>query len=166
VVTSGVLAPNASCVLEVSVAGQAEGSYSTNPVGFASAQTGAGASTVVATLSVLPPRSVAPTPPTSPASAAQSSVVVSPATVAADGTAMATITVTLRTADGTPVAGKRVLLASSRGLIDTIAAATGNTDANGVYTTTIRSRTPGVTSIKAYVSPDGVYLTEASLTFQ
>jgi hypothetical protein len=166
VVTSGALAPNALCVLEVSVAGQAEGFYSTNPVGFASAQTGAGASTAVATLSVLPPRSVAPTPPTSPASAAQSSVVVSPASVAADGTATATITVTLRTAAGTPVAGKRVLLASSRGAVDVIAAASGNTDASGVYTTTIRSRTPGVAAIKAYISPEGVYLVDASLTFQ
>jgi hypothetical protein len=86
--------------------------------------------------------------------------------VAADGTATATITVTLRTAAGTPVAGKRVLLGTSRGAVDVIAAASGNTDASGVYTTTIRSRTPGVAAIKAYISPEGVYLVDASLTFQ
>jgi Tol biopolymer transport system component len=113
----------------------------------------------------LPPRNVYPTPPAAPADPARSTVVVSPTSVLADGTATATITVTLRTAADAPAAGKQVLLATSRGPVDMVAAATGNTDANGVYTTTIRSRSPGTTSIKAYVAPDGVYLPEASLTF-
>jgi adhesin/invasin len=129
-------------------------------------ESGPGGPSTPVTLTVGPQRNFPPTPPATPATAVQSTLVVSPTSVLADGTATATITVTLRTAAGAPAAGKRVLLATSRGPVDIVAAATGNTGADGIYTTTVRSRSPGATTIKAYVSPDGVYLPEASLTFR
>lgn len=102
--------------------------------------------------------------PLSPVHAGNSTVTASPASVVADGVAASTITVTLKDASNQAVTNKSVTLASSRGAVDTIAAASGPSDANGVVTFTILSSTSGAATISA--TGDGVALNQtATVTF-
>jgi fibronectin type 3 domain-containing protein len=99
-------------------------------------------------------------------SATVSAVAASPTTVVADGVASSTITVTLRDANGNPVAGKNVLLSSSRGATDTIDQAALPTDAAGQTTGLVRSTTAGSSTITATDSTDALVLTQTVvLTF-
>src|SRR5438445_6731322 len=69
------------------------------------------------------------------ASAAHSTVVIAPASVAANGTSSATITVTVADANGVPIPAQAVALAVS-GSANTLGATSGSTDASGVFTAT------------------------------
>jgi hypothetical protein len=74
-------------------------------------------------------------------SASQSTVTASPAGVPADGVTSATITVTLKTASGSPVSGKTVTLQQTGNT--TISAASGPSDSNGVVTFAVTSMNSG-----------------------
>ncbi len=90
-------------------------------------------------------------------SALQSSVALSPATVAADGTSAATVTVTVRNAAGQPLVGKSVtLIGVLFGLTVTPTAVL--TDASGVAKLAIRSTSEGTITIGAFA--DSTYLTQ------
>jgi len=98
-------------------------------------------------------------------SAQQSGVSVDPAVVVADGTAVSTITVRLVDSQGNPKAGKDISLATSRGAVDTLGAATGTTDANGRFATTIQSLVTGETVITATDTTDGIVLAQQPSVF-
>lgn len=99
-------------------------------------------------------------------SAAQSTVAASPGSVTADGSAAASVTVTLLDAYGNPVPGKTVGLASSRGATDTVSAASGASSASGVVTFTVKSTTAGAPTFTATDVTDGLQITRAaSVTF-
>lgn len=96
--------------------------------------------------------------------AGTSTVGASPTSVPADGTTTSTITVTLKDAFGNPVSGKTVTLSSSRGGTDTISAASGPSDTNGVVTFTVKSSTEGLATFTAI--GDSVTITQtASVDF-
>ncbi len=95
-------------------------------------------------------------------SAAQSTVAASPTSILADGTATSTITVTLKAAGGNAVSGKTVTLASSRGALDTIAAASGVSDSFGVVTFAVTSLTPGSSVFTATDTDDSVTVTQTA----
>ena len=101
--------------------------------------------------------------PAPPADAVNSTVAANPLTVASDGTTAATITVTLNGADGNPVWGKTVTLASSRGATDTISAASGASSSAGVVTFTVTSLTPGSPFFTATDTDDGVTITQKAI---
>ncbi|MEL7450878.1 MAG: OmpA family protein, partial [Pseudomonadota bacterium] len=81
--------------------------------------------------------------------AENSDVTVDPPIVLADGTAASTVTVTMRDANGNPVPGLLINLATDRGLIDTIDAQIGPTNAQGIATGSLRSFTSGVATVLA-----------------
>ena len=87
--------------------------------------------------------------------AGTSTVSVSPASVGADGSSIATVTVTLRDVNTLPVSGKTVTLTSSRGATDTISAASGLSSAAGVVTFTVTSATLGTAVFSATDVTDG-----------
>jgi len=100
-------------------------------------------------------------------SAATSSVVAAPASVLADGSTTATLTVTLKDAGNNPVAGKTVTLARTSGagspVITTIA---GTTDSSGIATFTVKSTTAGTADFTATDASDGITVNQtASVTF-
>jgi len=72
-----------------------------------------------------------------------STLAASPSSVPADGASTSTLTVTLLDSNNSPVVGKAVSLASSRGATDTISAASGASNASGVVTFTVKSSTTG-----------------------
>jgi len=75
-------------------------------------------------------------------------VSVSPTSIHADGTSMATVTATVGDSGGNPVVGDSITFSSDG--TNTFGAATGTTDANGLYSTTITSTTtPGTVTITA-----------------
>ena len=76
-------------------------------------------------------------------SAANSTVTASPASVAADGVATSTISVTLKDSNNNPVPGKTATLASSRPTQDTISSASSVSTVNGLVTFTVTSVTNG-----------------------
>ena len=94
--------------------------------------------------------------------AGTSTVVASPASVPADGATAATITVTLKDANGNRVAGKTVTLVSSRGGADTISAASGVSSAAGIVTFTVQSTTTGTAVFSATDSTDNLAITETA----
>ena len=104
--------------------------------------------------------------PPGPVSAATSTVSASPAAVPADGTSPSTITVTLRDAGGSPVAGKEVALSGNRSA--TITTSNNISNASGVVTFTVRSGTVGVEQFTATDVTDGnlVITQTASVDFQ
>jgi hypothetical protein len=81
--------------------------------------------------------------------AENSTLSVSPSMIPADGSAAATITVTLRDARGNPVPGKAVTLVSSRGAKDVISTASGPSRADGVVTFSATSATIGSAVLRA-----------------
>lgn len=90
--------------------------------------------------------------------AANSSVIVDPPIVAADGVAFSTITVTMRDVNDQPLPGRTVTLASSRGALDVITQPLGPTDGNGVTTGEIRSVNAGITQVQATDVAEAVVL--------
>jgi hypothetical protein len=90
-----------------------------------------------------------------PVNAGTSTVAVSPASVGADGTVTALLTVTLRDANGLPVSGKTVTMASSRGATDTISAASGPSSASGTVSFSVASTTLGTAVFSATDVTDG-----------
>jgi hypothetical protein len=100
-----------------------------------------------------------------PVSATVSSTVPTPPTVPADGVTSSTVVVTLRDAQGNPIAGKIVTLASSRGATDLIGPASGPSDAAGQVRFIVTSPTLGVAQLTATDETDGVALATAQLAF-
>ena len=92
--------------------------------------------------------------------AANSTVTAAPAAVLADGSTTSTITVTLKDATTNPVSGKTVTLASSRGAVDTISAASGTSTTAGVVTFSVKSTTPGTPVFTATDATDSVVVTQ------
>ncbi|MBI3608554.1 MAG: Ig-like domain-containing protein, partial [Nitrospirae bacterium] len=93
-------------------------------------------------------------------------VAASPGTVAADGVAASTITITLRDANNNPVSGKTVTVASSRGATDTITQPASPTNTLGQTTGTVKSTTVGTSTLTATDATDSVTVTQtASVTF-
>ena len=91
---------------------------------------------------------------------AQSSVTVSPDLVLADGVALSTVTVTLRTSDNRPVPNKAIQLSSSRGVMDIVEQPLAVTDINGVATGSIRSSHAGISTITAVDTTDSIELND------
>lgn len=101
-----------------------------------------------------------------PANATNSMVSANPTNVLADGVSASTVTVTVEDNSGTPLSGKTVTLASSRGTNDTISAASGPSDASGIVTFTVSSATTGTSVYTATVVTDGIVVTQtASVTY-
>lgn len=99
------------------------------------------------------------------ASAVQSTVKAVPAEILADGTAVSTVTVTLKDANGNPVAGKTVTLAQGTGssAIDPASAVTG---ADGIAEFSVKGLTLETVAYTATDSTDSVTVSEtASVTF-
>jgi len=86
---------------------------------------------------------------------AKSLVVPFSSFVLSDGAATATVTVTLRDANGASVSNKVVALTSSRGSTDTISAPSGPSSAFGKVTFTVTSTTPGTAVFSATDVTDG-----------
>jgi adhesin/invasin len=96
-----------------------------------------------------------------PASATTSMLVASPASVPADNASATTLTLTVEDAHGNLVAGQAVSLASS-GFNNVLSSASGNTDAGGVFTATLRSSTAQTKTVTATV---GVFVETADVVF-
>ena len=95
-----------------------------------------------------------------PVNAGTSTIAASPISVPANGVATSLITVTARDVNNNPVAGKTVVVTSSRGATDTIATqslGSNITDANGQARFTVRSNTIGNAVMSA--TADGVSVT-------
>lgn len=100
-------------------------------------------------------------------SVAKSTVVSSPATVAANGKSFSTITVMLKDGNGDPVIGKTVTLSADGGssVIETIG--TGKSDASGQATFKVTDAIAERVTYSARVSSDGVTLAQrASVVFE
>ncbi|NTW59873.1 MAG: hypothetical protein HGA43_11990, partial [Nitrospirae bacterium] len=93
-----------------------------------------------------------------------STVIVSPQVVNANGVDVSTITVILRDAANQPVPGKVVSLSSDRGA-DVITLTTFTTDAGGVAIGTIRSTVVGVSTLTATDGTDGIILSARPQVF-
>lgn len=101
-----------------------------------------------------------------PADPDRSLLSAAPASLKANGTDQATITIRLLSSNGEPAWGKTILLASDRAALDTIAQPTTVTDSLGYTTASVRSDSEGVTRIYAFVLDDGVLLnSSASVSF-
>ncbi len=90
------------------------------------------------------------------ADAARSTVVAIPATLASDGVTAATITATLKDANGNPASGKTVTLVSNRGATDTITVTSGPSSGSGVVTFRVTSATAGAPVFTAKDRSDNV----------
>ncbi|MCX6873842.1 MAG: Ig-like domain-containing protein [Verrucomicrobia bacterium] len=94
-------------------------------------------------------------------SEANSTVTADPSAVTADGSASATITVTLKDASGTAVQGKTVELVSSRGTPpDTISPTSGVSNLSGVVTFAVSSATAGDATFTATDTDDSLPLSQ------
>jgi hypothetical protein len=101
------------------------------------------------------------------ADASTSTVTAQPSSVTANGIATATLSVTLKDSNNSPVAGKSVTLAKTSGpgspVITTLA---GTTDSLGLATFTVKSTTTGTDVFTATDTTDGVVINQtASVTF-
>ena len=94
------------------------------------------------------------------ASASLSTFTTIPASIPADGSTTAMITITLLDAQSLPVSGKVVSVSSSRGSIDTVTATSATTDASGVATFTLNSSKIGLPTLSVSVASDSVILTQ------
>lgn len=92
-------------------------------------------------------------------SASQSTVTSSPSTIPNDGATTSTVTVTVRNASGTPLAGKAVTL-SSTGSNNTVGQPSSVTDSNGETTGTIASTTAETKTITAVA--EGITITDTA----
>ncbi len=89
-----------------------------------------------------------------PPSAAESSVVMTPAVVPSDGTTASTITVTITDAQGNPIEGESVDL-SANGAGHTITPTSGTTNSQGMVTAGITSTSAETKTVSATVDPAG-----------
>ena len=89
-----------------------------------------------------------------------STVVASAPYVLADGVATSTITVTLKNGGNAPAPDLTVTLASSRPSDDTVSAASGLSDGNGVVTFTVKSSVGGTSEYTATVTDIPLTLTQ------
>jgi len=89
---------------------------------------------------------------------ANSTFLITPNSVIADGSTTSAITITMKDSSGNPVQSQVVTLTSSRNATDTIATVSGTTNASGVATFTILSSTTGNPTLTA--SADGGSLTQ------
>lgn len=100
-----------------------------------------------------------------PASATQSTTQSSPGSVAADGAAASTITVTLKDGGSNPVAGKTVTLSADSGS-STIATVSGTSDGSGIATFTVKDATAETVVYTAHDASDLVDVAQtASVMF-
>ncbi|MEI7899513.1 MAG: invasin domain 3-containing protein, partial [bacterium] len=100
------------------------------------------------------------------ADAGTSTVTAFPTNVASDGVTASMITVTLKDANTNAVPGKTVTLASSRGALDSISAASGLSSGSGVVTFTVTSTNAGSSVFTATDTNDSVTVTQtATVTF-
>ncbi|MCX6767390.1 MAG: Ig-like domain-containing protein [Candidatus Micrarchaeota archaeon] len=97
-----------------------------------------------------------------PADAGSSTVSANVATIPANGVNESIIIITLKDAFGNPAAGRSVSLSSSRGAADVITPLVATTDANGVATFSVKSGTPGTSTIAATDSSDGVTVSQTA----
>ncbi|MFA5128355.1 MAG: invasin domain 3-containing protein [Patescibacteria group bacterium] len=97
---------------------------------------------------------------TSSVSASRSSVLATPASVVADGSAYSVIYVTVRDSSDGLLAGKTVALSSNRGSADTISIVDGTTNSSGQATFRIRSSTTGTATLTAVA--DGVTISQTT----
>ena len=97
-------------------------------------------------------------------SSSQSTVTASPTTVAADGSSVSVIIVTTKNSSGSPLTGKSVALASSRGSTDTVVTVNGTTDVDGKAYFQAHSTTAGSATFTATANSIVVSQT-ASVTF-
>ena len=93
---------------------------------------------------------------------ANSTVSASPSTAPANGVATATITARLLTRGNAPVRGRTVTLASNRGAADTISAASGPSDTNGLVTFTVKSTMAGAAIFTATDMTDGMVFAQTA----
>ena len=100
------------------------------------------------------------------ANAANSTVAAAPASVAADGVTVSTVTVTLKDSGSAVVWGKTVSLISSRGAADTVSPVSGASGVNGVIAFTVKSATPGSSVFTATNATDAMTVSQtASVNF-
>jgi len=85
-----------------------------------------------------------------------STLVASPTSVLANGTATSAVTVTAKDDTGALLSGKTVVLTSSRGTSDTITPTTATTSSTGVATFTVKSSTAGMSTYTATVNGTGL----------
>ncbi|HEX4677700.1 MAG TPA: invasin domain 3-containing protein, partial [Gaiellaceae bacterium] len=104
---------------------------------------------------------VAIRPAAAAASAANSTLTSSPASVLADGSTTATITATIKDANGNPLPGKVVTLAKGSGS-STITTVSGATDAAGVATFTVTDTAVESTTYTATDTTDTVTVTQTA----
>lgn len=97
-----------------------------------------------------------------PVSAAASTVVASPTSVAADNNTTATITVTLKDSAGHPIANKNVTLAAASGS-STITTISGISNASGVATFSVKDGSPEAITYTATDSTDNITVTQTAL---
>ena len=95
-------------------------------------------------------------------SGSMSIVTASPTSVTADGVTAATIAVLVEDANGNVVPGAAVTLSSTGGTADTFGSATGVTNANGIFTTTLASTAAGMDTVTA---TEGSAQESATVTF-
>ena len=97
-------------------------------------------------------------------SATQSTVSASPTSVIANGSSISVVTATVKNSSGSPLSGKVVSLASSRGSLDTVVSMTGATGADGVAYFQVHSSTAGTSTYTA--TSDGTTINQtATVTF-
>jgi hypothetical protein len=82
--------------------------------------------------------------------------------VQADGSSFSTLVVTLKDGVGNPVAGKTVVITSTRSLSDTITTVSGTTNAVGQATFTVKSVYVGSSVYTATDTTDGVTVTQTA----
>ncbi len=100
-----------------------------------------------------------------PADAGTSTVTASPPTVTADGISTSTITVTMRDANGNPVAGDFVFLSQGGGS-STVSGPSGTSAADGTVTFTASDTTAEVVTYMAYDDTAAIFATQtASVDF-
>lgn len=98
-------------------------------------------------------------------SSSQSTLVASPTTVTANGSGMSALTVTLRSASKTPIAGKTVTLTANNGS-SVITPVQAVTNANGVATFTVTDSTVETVTYTATNTSDGITIANtASVAF-
>ena len=96
-----------------------------------------------------------------PADASQSTFTALPPTVPADGVSKATLTVTVKSASGAPVASQPVTLTAS-GSMNTLTPATGATDSNGVLVSYLSSTVAETKNLTATI---GNFTLDATVVF-
>ena len=95
-------------------------------------------------------------------SAANSTIVASPASVTANGVSDTTLVVTVKDAEGNPVAAGTAVTLSASGSANTFAPISGTTNANGVFTTTLSST---VAQTETVTATEGGAQENTSVTF-